>query len=50
MCGIGGGFSFGGPQRIANIVVTRLNDLQHHRGPDGKGLWASDDQSWGIAA
>jgi asparagine synthase (glutamine-hydrolysing) len=44
LCGIAGAFSFG-PQAgpVDQAVVLRLNDLQRHRGPDGKGLWSSDD-------
>ncbi len=44
MCGIAGAFAFGrdaGP--INRDVVARLNDLQRRRGPDGVGLWSSED-------
>jgi asparagine synthase (glutamine-hydrolysing) len=44
MCGIAGAFAFSpdaGP--IKQEVVARLNDLQRRRGPDGAGLWSSDD-------
>ncbi len=44
MSGIAGGFSFGAELPVENTIVTRLNDLQRHRGPDGEGVWASDDQ------
>lgn len=44
MCGIAGAISFDLNARPINPgVVARLNDLQHRRGPDGEGLWASDD-------
>ncbi len=45
MCGIAGAFAFdpsSGP--INATVVSRLNDLQRRRGPDGSGLWSSDDR------
>jgi len=34
---IAGGFSFGAGLPVANTIVTRLNEFQRHRGPDGKG-------------
>jgi asparagine synthase (glutamine-hydrolysing) len=44
MCGIAGGFNFrSGADPIDQAVVSRLNDLQRNRGPDGVGLWSSDD-------
>ena len=45
MCGIAGGFSFGAGLPVEKTIVTRLNEFQRHRGPDGEeGVWASDDQ------
>ena len=45
MCGIAGGFSFGfSADPIDQAIVARLNDLQRRRGPDGSGLWSSDDK------
>jgi asparagine synthase (glutamine-hydrolysing) len=45
MCGIAGGFSFGlSAEPVDQAIVARLNDLQRHRGPDGAGLWSSDDK------
>ena len=44
MCGIAGAFAFSpdaGP--IKQDVVAGLNDQQRRRGPDGVGLWSSDD-------
>lgn len=44
MCGIAGAFAFqSNSQPIDRAVVSRLNDLQRRRGPDGAGLWSSDD-------
>src|ERR1019366_5597302 len=44
MCGIAGAFAFqSNSQPINPAVVLRLNDLQRRRGPDGAGLWSSDD-------
>ncbi len=45
MCGIAGAISLDLNARpIDPTAVARLNDLQRRRGPDGAGLWASDDR------
>jgi asparagine synthase (glutamine-hydrolysing) len=45
MCGIAGAFAFGGGNEPINLdVIRRLNDLQRRRGPDGAGLWSSEDK------
>jgi len=45
MCGIAGAFAFALPvKQIDQTVVARLNDQQRRRGPDGAGLWSSEDQ------
>jgi asparagine synthase (glutamine-hydrolysing) len=45
MCGIAGGFGFStGNGPVDQTTVTRLNEFQRHRGPDGEGLWASSDR------
>lgn len=44
MCGIAGAISLNLDARpIDPAAVARLNDLQRRRGPDGEGLWSSDD-------
>src|SRR5436305_11583848 len=44
MCGIAGAFRFSpGNAPDISAVVSRLNDLQSRRGPDGTGLWSSND-------
>ena len=44
MCGIAGACNFSPDARPINPkVVLRLNELQRRRGPDGSGLWSSDD-------
>jgi asparagine synthase (glutamine-hydrolysing) len=44
MCGIAGAFAFGArAQPVGTSVISRLNEWQRHRGPDGTGLWVSDD-------
>jgi asparagine synthase (glutamine-hydrolysing) len=44
MCGVAGAFAFGpGAAPINRNIILRLNDLQRRRGPDGAGLWSSDD-------
>jgi asparagine synthase (glutamine-hydrolysing) len=45
MCGIAGGFAFGfSAQVIEETIVERLNYQQRRRGPDGTGLWYSQDR------
>ena len=44
MCGIAGAFAFGlAAKQVDQTVVQRLNDQQRRRGPDGSGLWSSED-------
>src|SRR5262249_49005757 len=44
MCGIAGGFAFGSAKHIDQAVVSRLNDFQRRRGPDGTGLWSDNNR------
>jgi asparagine synthase (glutamine-hydrolysing) len=45
VCGIAGAFAFGDPcEGIDATVVSRLNEFQRRRGPDGAGLWVSEDK------
>jgi asparagine synthase (glutamine-hydrolysing) len=45
MCGIAGGINFGAETKpVDKRVVLRLNDWQRHRGPDGAGVWTSEDE------
>jgi asparagine synthase (glutamine-hydrolysing) len=45
MCGIAGGINIGTEKRsVDKTIVSHLNDLQRQRGPDGAGLWVSDDE------
>jgi asparagine synthase (glutamine-hydrolysing) len=44
VCGIAGAFAFDpSAPPIDSKLVVRLNEWQRHRGPDGAGLWSSDD-------
>ena len=44
MCGIAGAFAFNPDTKPINVdVIVLLNDLQRRRGPDGTGLWSSDN-------
>ena len=44
MCGVSGGFQYSpGCQPIDREQVGRLNELLRNRGPDGEGLWSSQD-------
>jgi len=38
MCGITGIFDTRGRREIDRVVLTRMNDSQHHRGPDEQGI------------
>ena len=45
MCGIAGAFAFSlSAKQIDQAVVERLNYQQRRRGPDGAGLWTSEDR------
>jgi asparagine synthase (glutamine-hydrolysing) len=45
MCGVAGAFTFGpAAKQIDQTVVERLNSQQRRRGPDGTGLWFSEDR------
>jgi asparagine synthase (glutamine-hydrolysing) len=40
-----GRIQFGAGLPVEKTIVTRLNEFQRYRGPDGEeGVWASDDQ------
>jgi asparagine synthase (glutamine-hydrolysing) len=45
MCGIAGAFNFGrNATHLEPGLVLRLNEMQRRRGPDGAGLWSSEDK------
>jgi len=45
VCGIAGVFAFDRKAAPINpTIVARLNDLQRRRGPDGAGIWATNDK------
>jgi asparagine synthase (glutamine-hydrolysing) len=49
MCGIAGALVFtSGSFEITPAYVERLRDAMPHRGPDGVGLWVSDDRRVGF--
>jgi asparagine synthase (glutamine-hydrolysing) len=43
MCGINGIFSYAGAPLVDTASVVATRDSMIHRGPDGAGLWASND-------
>lgn len=46
MCGIAGVFALRADLKpMHKSVVEKLNGWQQHRGPDGEGLWSSDDDA-----
>ncbi len=49
MCGIVGVRSFeGGAFTVTPTYLARMRDAMVHRGPDGAGLWVSDDRKVGL--
>src|SRR5216684_2609052 len=49
MCGIVGTLVFRDCGfRISETVLARMRDTMVHRGPDGEGLWISDDARVGL--
>ena len=50
MCGLTGLLSFS-PDRLAvdGAMLATMRDTMAHRGPDGAGLWVSDDRRIGLA-
>lgn len=47
MCGIVGIFSFAGAP-VAESAIRAMSDRVSHRGPDGAGIWLSDDRRVGF--
>jgi asparagine synthase (glutamine-hydrolysing) len=47
MCGIAGWISFG-DRPVEAGTLARMRDAMPHRGPDGSGLWVSDDRRVGL--
>ncbi|MCX8500458.1 MAG: asparagine synthase (glutamine-hydrolyzing) [Alphaproteobacteria bacterium] len=48
MCGISGILSLEPERRVSEKSVVAMRDAMAHRGPDGTGLWLSDDQRVGF--
>jgi asparagine synthase (glutamine-hydrolysing) len=49
MCGIVGIYSFGGSKiRIDISLLIKMRDTMVHRGPDGAGVWISEDARVGM--
>lgn len=49
MCGIVGALSFKGSAfAITEPYLVRMRDVMTHRGPDGAGVWVSDDHRVGL--
>ena len=45
MCGIVGAFKPVGQGQSGQDVVERMRDRMSHRGPDGHGIWTSNDRT-----
>ncbi|HVT02562.1 MAG TPA: asparagine synthase (glutamine-hydrolyzing) [Thermoanaerobaculia bacterium] len=49
MCGINGGFAFSSSSPDIDLAeIGRVRDRMASRGPDGEGLWLSDDRRIGL--
>ncbi|MFN5173578.1 MAG: asparagine synthase (glutamine-hydrolyzing) [Holosporaceae bacterium] len=48
MCGIGGIYLNDKGQLPLRQHLEKMLDIQHHRGPDGRGLWLNDSQRLGL--
>src|SRR5438876_790555 len=49
MCGVAGLFNYVPAQPIDRLTLERMSDSMRTRGPDGTGLWISEDRSVGLA-
>lgn len=49
MCGIAGIFAFSTSAHVDSDELVRLNDAMPHRGPDGSGIWLSEDRKVGLS-
>ena len=47
MCGVVGIYSFNG-QPVEKNLLIRMRDTMVHRGPDGAGIWVSEDRKVGL--
>ena len=48
MCGIGGITLKPGVELNLQPLLERVNKIQHHRGPDGQGLWQNSSSTVGL--
>lgn len=49
MCGIVGAFSFSNSSfKVTDPYLQRMRDVLDHRGPDGAGIWCSEDRRVGF--
>lgn len=49
MSGITGIFNYNNQEKIDEDLLIRMRDIMVHRGPDGFGLWISNDKKIGLA-
>ncbi len=49
MCGINGALIFDGSDfKITSEYLIKMRDMQEHRGPDGAGIWISNNRRVGL--
>jgi asparagine synthase (glutamine-hydrolysing) len=49
MCGIAGTLTFEPGRRVQPELLAQMRDTMSHRGPDGSGMWVSEDCRVGLA-
>jgi asparagine synthase (glutamine-hydrolysing) len=51
MCGIAGIFEYGRSEgSVSESLLLRMRETLHHRGPDGEGLYVSEDRRVGLGS
>lgn len=48
MCGIAGAFALNSSRVVSEELIIAMRDTMVHRGPDGSGVWVSDDLKVGL--
>ena len=48
MCGVAGIFHFGRSDPVTSTIIQKMNDAMVHRGPDGEGVYISENKRVGL--
>ena len=49
MCGLVGAYQYSGNFSVTPDYLIKMRDSMKHRGPDGCGIWISDNKNIGLA-